>query len=97
MKDKKKYLSGLVSYTLKYPLNGRHIEMNVVRQIKTLDCQSVLNVVCVPLKGGGNIIWSKYNAHCMKLELSTINFSCNTWKYIPLHHTTKQLVANFAI
>ena len=67
--EQRSYLSSLVSYTLKYPLNGWYIEMNVVRQIETLDCQSILNMVCVPLKGKKKYycMSSKFNTHCVKL------------------------------
>ena len=43
------YLSRLVCYTLEYPLNGWHIKVDVVLQVKTLHSQSVLYMVRVPL------------------------------------------------
>ena len=48
------YLSCLVCDALQYPLNGWHIEMDVLLQVKTLDGQRVLNMVCVPLQRNKN-------------------------------------------
>ena len=54
------YLGSLVCDTLQYPLNGRDVEVDIVRQVKLLDSQGVLNVVRVPLKSKQN---NKRNAN----------------------------------